>query len=294
MPWLRVGPCVRCVPGVKCTDTVCRSESPWAGAQLAWSSWRWAAAMWPGWGCQQGTMCVFGEGCGGAQSCCDVRKAGVQEPARWMKEKRRVLVFFGVEGPQGLVASAWPSLWKSQLQGFHLETSPFQLFWLPKPEWENLKTIASLWVYSFLWNCCQNSSLCVFLTGMLWTWLKSSHPRSSSPKQEGCQVFSHPFFFASAFRTGGNMQHFISHNRGISNALLSWFYVTMKHFCTFLISEHCRNPWLLRPCQQTPFGFGCQWGSVCNAVPHTAWADQPEVFDPLCWDLCCDWGNECS
>lgn len=29
-----------------------------------------------------GTMCVFGKGCGGAQSCCDVRKAGVQKPAR--------------------------------------------------------------------------------------------------------------------------------------------------------------------------------------------------------------------
>lgn len=34
-------------------------------------------------------------------------------------------------------------------------------------------------------------------------------------------------------------------------------------------------------------------GEICEMLCHTqAWADQPEVFDPLSWDLCCEWGKK--
>lgn len=106
-----------------------------------------------------------------------------------------------------------PSLWKSQFHVVSLEASPFQPSWLPKPEWENLKTIAFLWVYSFLWSCCQNSPLWVFLAGILWAWHKSSHPRSSFQSRKNVTLFHIPFFLYQPSRQEETFNAFFPQQR---------------------------------------------------------------------------------
>lgn len=138
-------------------------------------------------------MCVFRKGCGGPQSCCWCVKGRCAKISKVIEGKEKDLGLWGGK-ISGSVVSARPSLWKSQLHRVSLETSLFQPSWLPKPEWENLKTIAFLWVYSFLWSCCQNSLLWVFLTGMLRTWPKSSQPRSSFQSRKDVTVFHSPCF----------------------------------------------------------------------------------------------------
>lgn len=191
------------------------------------------------------------------------------------ERKEKDLDLLGVERSQGFVVSAWPSLWKSQ-------TCPFQPPWLSKPGYESLKTIAFLWVYSLLWSCCQSSSLWIFLTGKLLTWPKSAYSRSSQGRKH-VTVFHIPFSLPHPSRQEKTSNASFPSTEVLLKLCSYGFVLPWSIFCTFLMSARCRAPWN----QQTPSRLGC-------SVPHRAWADQPEVFDPLCWHLCCRWGRKCS